>query len=87
METGEEVFLEEPAIEAELRECDAVAVVVEGQGCDAAFLSTWIAFLALTFTMKHASVSSTDHGGGKRRGVIAADILPTAANRPYTIHP
>ena len=43
METGEEVFLEEPAIEAELRECDAVAVVVEGQGCDAAFLSTWIA--------------------------------------------
>jgi hypothetical protein len=28
---------------------------------------------ALSFTKKAAPMSSTDHGGGKRRGVIASD--------------
>ena len=40
---NEETFREEPMIEAAMIECNASAVVVEGPGCDAKFLSEWIA--------------------------------------------
>ena len=39
----EEAFREEPMIEAAMVECHAAAVVVEGPGCDARFLSEWLA--------------------------------------------
>jgi hypothetical protein len=39
----EETFREEPMIEAAMMECDAAAVVVEGPGLDAKFLSEWVA--------------------------------------------
>ena len=39
----EETFHEEPVIEAAMVECDAAAVVVEGPGYDAKFLSEWVA--------------------------------------------
>jgi hypothetical protein len=39
----EEAFREEPMIEAAMVECNAAAVVVEGPGCDARFLSEWLA--------------------------------------------
>jgi len=38
-----ETFVEEPAIEAAMLECKAAAIVVEGPGCDAKFLSEWVA--------------------------------------------
>ena len=38
---NEETFREEPMIEAAMLESDAAAVVVEGPGCDARFLSEW----------------------------------------------
>ena len=40
---NEETFREEPSIEAAMIECDAAAVVVKGPGCDAKFLSEWVA--------------------------------------------
>ena len=40
---NDETFREEPMIEAAMIECNASAVVVEGPGCDAKFLSEWIA--------------------------------------------
>jgi hypothetical protein len=40
---NEETLREEPMIEAAMIECDAAAVVVEGPGCDAKFLSEWVA--------------------------------------------
>ena len=36
-------FREEPMIEAAMVECKAAAVVVEGPGLDAKFLSKWLA--------------------------------------------
>ena len=39
----EEAFREEPMIEAAMVECHAAAVVVEGPGYDARFLSEWLA--------------------------------------------
>jgi Terminase small subunit len=39
----EATFREEPVIEAAMIECDAAAVVVEGPGHDAKFLSEWVA--------------------------------------------
>jgi hypothetical protein len=39
----EEAFREEPMIEAAMVECNAAAVVVEGPGRDARFLSEWLA--------------------------------------------
>jgi hypothetical protein len=39
----EEAFREEPMIEAAMVECNAAAVVVEGPGYDAKFLSEWLA--------------------------------------------
>ena len=39
----EETFHEEPVIEAAMVECNAAAVVVEGPGYDAKFLSEWVA--------------------------------------------
>jgi len=39
----EEAFREEPMIEAAMVECNAAAVVVEGPGYDARFLSEWLA--------------------------------------------
>src|SRR5262249_16007243 len=38
-----EPFREEPLIEAAIVECDSAAVVVEGPGYDAKFLSEWVA--------------------------------------------
>lgn len=40
---NEETFHEEPVIESAMIECDAAAIVVEGPGCDAKFLSEWVA--------------------------------------------
>ena len=40
---NEVTFREEPMIEAAIMERDAAAVVVEGPGCDAKFLSEWLA--------------------------------------------
>src|SRR6516225_12415020 len=42
-EETEEAFREEPMIEAAMVECNAAAVVVEGPGLDARFLSEWLA--------------------------------------------
>ena len=39
----EEAFREEPMTEAAMVECNAAAVVVEGPGYDARFLSEWLA--------------------------------------------
>jgi hypothetical protein len=43
MGPSEKAFREEPMIEAAMVECNAAAVVVEGPGCDARFLSEWLA--------------------------------------------
>jgi hypothetical protein len=42
-------------------------------------LGLLIAFMlgALSFTKKAAPISSTDHGGGKRRGGIVGSIVQT----------
>jgi hypothetical protein len=68
METREEVYLEEPAIEAELRECSAAAVVVEGRGCDATFLSTWMAAAVKAQTAWDAAACGAD-------GVLYKDVF------------
>jgi hypothetical protein len=40
---NEETFREDPMVAAAMIECNAAAVVVEGPGCDAKFLSEWVA--------------------------------------------
>lgn len=69
----EETFQEEPVIEAAMAECNAAAVVVEGPGYDAKFLSEWVA--AAVKAQAAWDVASKGPDGDLYKQVLYGDLV------------
>jgi hypothetical protein len=70
---SEEAFREEPVIEAAMVECNAAAVVVEGPGYDAGFLSEWVA--AVVEAQAAWDSASEGPDGKLYKGILYGELI------------